>query len=55
MINKNCYVASVQALIKDVYGKSYNMYRDIVNEYQRQKSVGVEKPNNTTNDQTSNQ
>lgn len=55
MINKNCYVASVQALIKDVYGKSYNMYRDIVNEYQRQKSVGVEKPNNTTNDQTSSQ
>lgn len=34
-ISKNCYLAATSALIKDFYGRSYNMYRDIVAEYQR--------------------
>lgn len=34
-VTKNCYLAATGALMKEFYGRSYNMYRDIVAEYQR--------------------
>ena len=50
-LTKDCYNATVSCIMKDVYGKTYNMYRSIVNEYQRQKAVGVEgqESNNNAN------
>lgn len=50
-VTKNCYAAGLQVLMRDFYGKSYNMYRDIVNEYQRQQKVGVTKPENASETQ----
>jgi hypothetical protein len=40
-ITKNCYLATLSFLMKDVYGKTYNMYRSIVLEYERQKTNGT--------------
>lgn len=41
-ISKNCWLASLSFLMKDVYGKTYNLYRKIVMEYERQKTIGVQ-------------
>ena len=49
-VSKDCYNATVRYIMKDVYGKTYNMYRDIINEYQRQKSVGVENQQQNTSE-----
>ena len=39
-ISKNSWIATQSVLMKDVYGKTYNLYRKIVMEYERQMSVG---------------
>ena len=59
-ITQNCYLATLSFLMKDVYGKTYNMYRAIVMEYERQKTVGTQQQNQTptntdnTNNETPN-
>lgn len=51
-VTKDMYNATVSYIMKDVYGKTYNMYREIINEYQRQKSVGVENQQGTDQNAT---
>ena len=55
-VSKNCWLASVQYMMKDVYGKTYNLYRTIIMEYERQKQVGTQPNtnNNTTNNTNNN-
>lgn len=53
-VTKDVYNATVSYIMKDVYGKTYNMYREIINEYQRQQSVGVENQQGTDQNATNN-
>ena len=41
-VTKTCYVPAMSTLSKEFYGKSYNCYRDIVAEYQRTQTNGVD-------------
>lgn len=52
-VTKNCYVASTAALMKDFYGRSYNMYRDIVAEYNRT-TANTDAAKNETQNQNNN-
>lgn len=45
-IQKNCWNATSKVLMQDVYGKTYNLYRSIVMEYERQKTVGTQNEEN---------
>lgn len=53
-ISKNCWIASLSFLMKDVYGKSYNLYRSIIVEYERQKAVGVKQNEGENNNNNNN-
>lgn len=41
-VTKACYVPAMSTLSKEFYGNSYNCYRDIVAEYQRMQTNGVD-------------
>ena len=49
LANQGSWMAGLRTCMNDVYGKSYNLYRSIIIEYQRQKDRGVESTGSNDN------